>query len=130
MSVMQQCYMEFGNIQNDRDTLRFIVEYMTNKPVAPNTKIEWLKSKINELIQTNRKMFLSTVTDSMLQTKVLIKKAIDAGIISYRGNQLYLREDNSPLCDYGQEPTFTVAAQYLNQPKNQTLLFTIQSKLK
>lgn len=129
MSIIQQCYMEFGKIQEDKATLKFIVEYLTNKPVSPTTKLEWLQAKTNELIQADKKLFLQTITDKLLNTKVLISRAIEAGIISYKGNQLYLREDNSPLCDYGKEPTFTVAAEYLNQPKNQTLLFTIQSKL-
>lgn len=130
MSIMQQCYMAFGKIQEDKDTLKFVIEYITGKPIAASTKIEWMQAEANKLIQANNKIFLKTVTDKLLNTKVLINRAINAGIISYKGNQLYLREDNSPLCNYGEEPTFTVAAEFLNQPKNQQLLFTIQSKLK
>lgn len=66
----------------------------------------------------------------MLSTKVLIKKAIEAGLISNRGNYLYLRADNSPLCEINEEPTLNIAAKYLNSPKHQEVKFALEAKLK
>lgn len=66
----------------------------------------------------------------MLPTKVLIKRAIEAGLISKRGNFLYLRSDNSPLCEANEEPTLNVAARYLNSPKHQDVKFSLEAKLK
>ena len=42
MSVTMRCYKEFGKIEDDRDKLRMIVETITGKPTAPNTKIDVL----------------------------------------------------------------------------------------
>lgn len=130
MSATMRCYKEFGKIENDLDTLRVIVETIESKPTSKNIKLEFLQTRINNLIQTDSKLFLKVITDELLPTKVLIKKAIEEGYISNRGGYLYLREDNSPLCEDNEEPTFNIAAKYLNSPKHQEILFTLQAKLK
>ena len=130
MSATMKCYKEFGKIEDDIDTLRVIIETIDGRPTAKTAKLEFLQTKANELIQADSKIFLNVVTDPMLSTKVLIKKGIEAGLISNRGNYLYLRSDNSPLCEANEEPTLNIAAKYLNAPKHQDLLFSIQAQLK
>ena len=102
MSATMKCYKEFGKIEND----------------------------INTLIQADSKIFLRVITDPMLSTKVLIKRAIEAGLISNRGNYLYLKSDNTPLCEVNEEPTLNIAAKFLNAPKNQEIKFALEAKLK
>lgn len=130
MSSTMRCYKEFGKIENDIDTLRVIIESIEGKPTAKTSKLEALQAKVNNLIQANSKLFLKIITDPYLSTKVLIKQAIEAGVIASRGSYLYMREDNTPLCEMNEEPTLTVAAKYLNNPKHQDLLFSIQAKVK
>lgn len=130
MSNTMMCYKEFGKIENDIDTLRVIVETIDGRPTSRDVKLEFLQTKVNTLIQTDSKLFLKVITDPTLSTKVLIKKAIEAGLISNRGNYLYLRSDNSPLCEANEEPTLNMAAKYLNAPKHQDTLFALQAKLK
>lgn len=130
MSNTMKCYKEFGKIENDADTLRTIIETIDGRPLDVNSKLEFLQTKINDLIQADNKLFLKVVTDPLLPNKVLIKNAINAGIISRRGTYLYLREDNSPLCENNQEPTLSMAAKYLSDPKHQELKFSIEAKLK
>lgn len=130
MSFTMQAYMEFGKIQDDYDTIKILVEILEGKPVSNKTKIEYLKERINNLIQKDAKVFVRTAQDPLLPTKILIKKAVEAGIISNRGGLLYMKNDGTPLCGDNEEPTINVAAKFLNQPKNQTLKFSIESKLK
>lgn len=130
MSATMKCYKEFGKIENDINILRVIVETIDGRPTAPTAKLEFLQSKINTLIQADSKLFLRVITDPMLNTKVLIKRAIEAGLIANRGNYLYLKSDNSPLCDINEEPTLNIAAKYLNAPKNQEIKFALEAKLK
>lgn len=130
MNATMECYMEFGKVSEDKDILRVIIETLDGRPTAANSKLDFLKTKVNSLIQSNPKTFLSVIKDPMLKTKVLIKKAIEAGIIQNRGNQLYLRADNTPLCEYNEEPTLSIAAKYLNNPKHQDVKFAIEAKLK
>lgn len=130
MSATMKCYKEFGKIENDINTLRVIVETIDGRPTAPTVKLEFLQGRINTLIQADSKIFLKVITDPMLSTKVLIKRAIEAGLISNRGSYLYLREDNTPLCEANEEPTLNIAAKYLNSPKHQEVKFALEAKLK
>lgn len=130
MSATMRCYKEFGKIEDDFDTLRVIIETIDGRPTSKTVKLEFLQTKANELIQNDSKIFLKVINDPMLSTKVLIKKAIEAGLISNRGNYLYLRADNSPLCEINEEPTLNIAAKYLNSPKHQEVKFALEAKLK
>ena len=130
LSATMRCYMEYGKIKDDKDTLKCIIELIDGRPIAANSKIELLQGKINNLIQADSKLFLKIITDPLLSTKVLINKAIEAGIISKRGDQYYLISSNSPLCGNNEDPTFNVAARYLNLPKNQELKLSIEAKIK
>lgn len=130
VSLKQQAYMEFGKISENKDKLRVIIETLDGRPTATDSKLEYLQGKVGELIEANTKMFLAVVKDTLLDNKTLIKKAIEAGIIANRGNYLYMKNGNTPLCDNGQEPTLNVAAKYLSLPKQQELKFSIEAKLK
>lgn len=125
-----QAYKEFGKIEDDKEKMRVVIELIDGRPTAANSKVEYLQGKIGELIETNTKLFLSVVRDPLLDNKVLIKKAIEAGIIANRGNYLYYKADNTPLCSNGEEPTLNIAAKFLSLPKNQELKFTIEAKVK
>lgn len=124
-----KCYEEFGAIKDKFDTLRCIIETIDGRPIANNTKIEFLQAKATDLITSNPKLFLETITDPLLNTKILIKKAVEANLISKRGEYYYFREDGSPLCGPNEDPTFTIAARYLSLPQNQELKFSIEAKL-
>ena len=128
MTTIMQCYTMYGKLEDDVDALRVIIETLTGVTIHPNTKKEFLQAKINELIQGNSKMFLKIASDPLLQTKVLIKKSIEAGLIAHRGNQYYIKSGNVPMCEDG-EPTLNVAAQWLNLPKNQDIKFSLEAKL-
>ena len=129
MSITMQCYKEYGKIENDIDTLKVIVESIDGRPIASNTKIEFLQSKINDLIQNNSSLFLKTIQDPLLPTKVLIKKSIEIGTIYKKGNYLYLADGGTPLCDKNEEPNINNAAKYLNKPKYQNVKFALEAKL-
>ena len=130
MSATMKCYKEFGKIEDDVNILRTIIETIDGRPTAPTVKLEFLQTKANQLIQADSKLFLKVITDPMLSTKVLIKRAIEAGLIANRGNYLYLRSDNTPLCENSEEPTLNIAAKYLNSPKHQDIKFALEAKLK
>lgn len=130
MSNVMKCYKEYGKVEDDAYTLRVIIESIDGRPTSPNSNIEFLQTKINDLIQADSKLFLRVITDPYLNTKVLIKKAVEKGVISNRDNHYYLREDNTPLCEANEEATLSSAAKYLNSPKHQDVLFAVQAKVK
>ena len=95
-----------------------------------NVKIEVLQQKVNKLIQADSKLFLRVIKDPLLSTKVLIKQAVEGGLISNRGGMLYLKSDGTPLCGDNEEPTLNIAAKFLSSPKHQDLKFSLEAKLK
>ena len=129
MNNTMLCYKEYGKIEENIDLLRMIVETLDGRPTAPTVKLEFLQNKCNTLIQNDPKKFLSVITDPLLSTKALIKLSIENGSIANRGNYLYLRSDNTPLCEQNEEPTLNFAAKYLNSPKHQDIMFALQAKL-
>lgn len=129
MSNTMACYKAYGKVEEDIDTLRTIVETIDGRPIATSSKLEFLQTKINELIQRDPKKFLRVISDELLPTKVLIKNAIAAGLITRKGDYLYLRADGKPLCEEGQDPTINIAAKYLNNPKHQNIKFAIEADL-
>ena len=129
MNNTMNCYKEYGKIEDNLDLLRMVVETLDGRPTASTVKLEFLQNKCNTLIQNDPKKFLSVITDPLLSTKSLIKLSIENGSIANRGNYLYLRSDNTPLCEQNEEPTLNFAAKYLNAPKHQDILFALQAKL-
>lgn len=130
MSSIMQAYMEFGRIQDDLDTLRVVIESIDGRPISSATKAEFLSAQINKLIQANPRLFLDVVTDKYLSHKVFLKKALEKGLVYKRGTFFYLRDDNSPMCEEGEEPTFAMAAKYLAAPKHQGIKLALEAKLK
>lgn len=129
VSITMECYKAFGRIENDRHTMRTIIELLSLRPIAEDSNIEFLRGKINELIQADTKKFYAVISDEYLPTKTLIKRAINAGLIYIKGDYYYLKEGNIPMCGSNEEPTFNVAARFLNLPRNQQIKLLLESKL-
>ncbi len=129
MDITRECYMEFGKIESDIETLMSVVELIDGRNVAPNTSKEFLHTKINSFIQSNPKNFLRVVKDETLPTKVLIRRSINAGNIIKRGDYLYLKSDGKPLCGNNEEPVLSVAVKYLNNPRNQSIKLGLEALL-
>lgn len=129
MDAKMQSYREFGKIENDLDTMRVLVEILDARPYAPNEKAVFLKSRISSLIDADPKKFLAQITDPLLHAKVLIRRGTEVGVLSKRGDYYYLKSDNSPLCDAGEDPTLSVAARYLNLPSHQDIKFILESEV-
>lgn len=130
MEATEQCWFEFGGIKNEKDTLRVIIEAFEKRPTTPQVKLDYLQGKISEYISKDPRKFLQIATDKLLPFKALIKKGQEAGLISWRNNLYYLKQDNSPLCEMGEESTLNNAAKYLSSVKNQELRFMLEAKIK
>lgn len=129
MSDIQICYKEFGKIDEDCDTMRAIIETIQRRKVSATAKAASMQVIINDLIQQNPKLFKSVIMDPMLSTKVTINKALEIGVVVRRGEYLYVKDGDIPMCGSGEEPTMPVACKWLNLPKNQQIKFGIEDKV-
>lgn len=121
-------YKEFGKIESDVLTMRVLVELLDGHPYAQNTKSEFLRARINSLIQADPKTFLSTITDPLFKTKVIIRRSQELGKVVKKGDYYYL-SDGTPLCGNNDSPTLSIAARYLNLPENQDKKFILESEV-
>ena len=129
IDTKKEAYKVWGKIDDKADMLRVIIETLTRKPVSSAASVDTLNVTVEGLIEKDPKMFLKVANDEYLPTKVLIRNGIEAGVIINRGGQLYMRDNNEPLCENG-EPTLNVAAGYLNMPKHQNTKLLIVDKVK
>ena len=125
-----KAYMLLGKYQENADVLKMIIELIEGRPLSNKIKIEALLAKANDLILSNSKLFIAVAEDKLLETKVIIKKAVEKGVVSKRGTFYYLKDENAPMCEDGQEPTLNNASMFLNIPKNQELFLSIERKIK
>lgn len=130
MDITMECYIEYGAIKRDKDTLKTIIEILEKRPISPNIKLDYLQGKVNEYIQADPRKFYTVVKDEYLPAKVLIKKAVEAGLIGTKNNTYYLRKDGSPLCEMNEESTLNNAAKYISSIKHQELKYMIEAQLK
>lgn len=128
VSVKSACWKAYGKYEEDFDTLKTIIETVTGLGVDRKSDIAFLQEKAVSLIDSHPNQFLDAAADKYLSFKVLIAKAVERGIIERRADYYYYM--NTPLCNKNENPTITVAARYISEPKNQEILFSIQSKLK
>lgn len=130
VDATKNCWKEFGKIEDDAATLKTVIELIERRPLAPKTKLDFLQSKVSSLIESDPRKVLSILKDEYLPAKVLIKKGVEKGLISWRNDFYYLREDGHPLCEMGENSTLNNAAKYLTSPKNQELKFMLEAKVK
>ena len=128
--IKKRCYIEYGKIEDDVDTLRVVIELLEGRPTSPKVKLDYLQSKVDDYIQRNPRLFLSTLKDELLPAKVLIKKCVEAGLIGKKNDAYYLREDGTPLCEMNEESTLNNAARYISSIKRQDLKYSLEAKLK
>lgn len=124
----RQSYIKYGAICEDSATLRTVLEILTGRPVGSMTKLDFLQAKTMDEIEKDPRRFLSAITDELLPAKVLIKRGVEAGIITRRNDFYYY--DGSPMCDDGEDSTLTNAAKYIVSPKRQELKYTLEARLK
>ena len=128
VSTKSACWKAYGKIEEDVKTLKVILETLTGHAVDAKSGLAFLQEQVVNLIESNPRAFLATVADKFLPFKVIIKDAVEKGVIERRGDYYYYM--NNPLCGKNENPTITVAAKYISEPKNQEILFSIQAKLK
>lgn len=129
LNATMASYKEFGKIDNDIDTMRVLVELLDSRPYDRKSPAEFFRGRINALIQANPKAFLQQITDPLLHTKVIIRRATELGKITKRTDYYYLASDGSPLCEAGENSTLSVAARFLSDKAHQDIMFMLESEV-
>jgi hypothetical protein len=118
----------YGKIEDDKEKLLSILKLLTNKPISEDTSLKWLQTKVEEHLDKEPKSFVALMTDSNLETKMLLQSAEDKGVVIKSGNK-YATTDGLDLCENGQAASFENAVTYLNNPKHQEVRSLIEAKM-
>lgn len=129
MDTTMACYKEFGKIDEDIDTMRILVEILDVRPYSPKTKIDSLRSRINQLIQDDPRKFLNAIKDPMLHTKMIIRRGVELRVLAMRNDLYYIASNNTPLADVGEDSTLPVAARWLNMPSHSDIKAMVESEV-
>lgn len=120
---------ELGKIEDDIDTMRVLAEVLDSKPYAQNTSRAFLRTRLAMILKQDSKTFYKAIKDPLLHTKVLLRRGQELGKISRKADNFYLAADGTPLCNDNENPTFSIAARYLNEPAHQELKFLLESEV-
>ena len=128
VTTKSKCWKEYGKIENDENVLKTLIETLEGRQVEGDLQLEYLQDRVVNLMEDNPREFLQIITDPLLKFKVTLKTAVEENVVENRGGYYYF--NNTPLCGKNENPTLTVAARYISNPRNQELLFSIQARLK
>lgn len=128
LSTSSKAYMLYGELKNNLKKLVLVLETCDGKAISKNVTQDIVNGHVERVLKTNPKLFVQIAEDPFLDTKVLIKDAINCGIIKRIGDFYYY--DNKPMCKENQDPTLKSACEYINAPRNQEIKFSIEAKIK
>ena len=128
LDVKKNAFKMYGKIEDDREKLIGVLKLLTNQPISTDSKLMWLQGKVEEHLDAKPKSFLDIIQDPTFDTKVLINKCVDAGIIKRNGNK-YGTVDGLELCEAGGLASFDNAVKYLENPKNQEVKSLLEARI-
>lgn len=128
LDTKKSAWKLYGKIEDDREKLIGILKLLTNQPISVDSKLNWIQGKVEEYLDSMPSQFLSIVEDPSFDTKVLINKGVDSGLIIRNSNK-YSTVDGLDLCENGQVPSFDNAVRYLDNAKNQEVRSLIEARI-
>jgi hypothetical protein len=124
----KEAFKQYGKIEDDRDKLVGVLKLLTNKPISRDSSLEWIQGEVEERIDTMPTSFLDIINDPAFDTKILLHKGIEFGVVVRQGNK-YSTVDGLDLCEADEIPTFNNAVKYLDNPRNQEVRSLVEAKI-
>lgn len=126
--VTKRAWKEYSKVEDDKEKLIGIIKLLENKPIANNSSLEWVQNKVEKLVSERPKDFVNLITDKSFDTRLLITKGLDTGIL-VRENSKYYTADGIELWDNGQNSSFANTVLFLDDVKHQDIRSLIEAKL-
>lgn len=119
---MRRAYEHFGRISEDPDEMKKFLR-IYGRQVAEDSKVNWLKSQLQDIIDTDLKGYLNVAEDEDYDMKDFINRAIKAGAIIKQRNQ-YKLPGGEVIARSIKE-----LIDYLRANENQDIYIDIESKV-
>ena len=124
----KEAWKQYGRIESDRTKLIGVLKLLTNKPISSDSTIDWLQGQVEEYVDSMPSAFLDILNDPAFETKNLINRGIEVGVVVRNGNK-YSTIDGLELCEADEVPTFANAVRYLDSPRNQEVRSLVEAKI-
>jgi hypothetical protein len=124
----KEAFKQYGKIEDNRDILLGALKLLSNKPISRESTLDWIQGQVEEYIDTMPTAFLNVISDASFNTKVLIHKGVEYGVIIRNGNK-YSTVDGLDLCEADEVATFNNAVRYLDNPKYQDVRSLVEAKI-
>jgi len=128
LDVKKEAFKLYGKIEDNKDKLISILKLLTNKPISSQSTLKWVQGLVEEYVDKTPSKFLSVIQDESFETRALINKGIETGIIKRNGNK-YATVDGLDLCENGSVATIDNAVKYLDNHKHQDVRDLIEAKI-
>lgn len=124
-----KAYMALGKIKDDKEAMvNFLKVY--GKKVAETSKIDFLVSRLTEIVDNDTNKFLSLINDKEnYEIRLLIAEGVDCGAIEKRG-RAYQLPGGDPLAAPGLPAVIDNVIDYLNGAAQQDVLLAIKTRVK
>ena len=123
-----KAYKLFANMEQDFEKLAYLCEKVAGKVIHVQNK-DMILDAVNKMILITTNKFIEEAMNPYLDTEILLKKAVDKGIVRKIRTEYILLSHNLTLCPMGLNPTLKTACEFLNQPRNQEYLFEIEANV-
>ena len=120
----------FAKYMDDADMLRVILYLLERKKTSPVTKIELLKEKVSQYLVSRAKDCNEILNSKNLEQKKVILIGVEKNVVSDRNGFYFVTETGQRLSDDYTEPSLNNAADFLANPVNQELYFSLSNKIK
>lgn len=120
--ILKNAWKHFGKLEDSVEDMKFILG-TTNKKTT-SSKIEFLRTEIGKMIETNVNQFLAIVEDPKFRIKVFIEKCLNKNILERNSNSGYALKGGDEIGRTLQE---TIA--FLESPKNQDIYLKLKAQI-
>lgn len=128
LDVKKHAWKLYGKMEDDREKLLGVLKLLSKQPISADSKLDWIQGKVELALDAKPSNFVNIVQDSALEVKMLINKAVDAGLITVRSNK-YETVDGLELTEVGELPSFESAVRYLSNDKNQEVKSLLEARI-
>lgn len=120
----------FAKYKEDPDMLRTIIYFIEHKKVSPKTKLDLLKAKLVDLMETDPRACNTALKSKNIEQKKVLVIGVEKGVISERNGFYYITDNGQKIAYDYEDSTLNNAANYLADTANQELYFNLSKRIK
>lgn len=128
LDVTKLAWKNFNTVEDDGETLAAIIFLMTGKRVAGTSKLGYLNTEVQKLVDDKPSQFNELMADAHFDTKIFAANAERAGII-VKTKTGYETKDGLPVTGKGKSNTIENVVSFLLDPINNDVKELILARL-